>query len=255
MVPVLHLVLHALGAAQPGSPAELRGWVTTPSEIPVVGAEVTLLAISRTTVTDSSGRFVLVDLPAGEHVMRVRRIGFRGQWFTASLYPGERKEVTIVLEPGTFQLPEIEVTARNAKPVEYAYTHKFDDFFRRREVGLGKFITREDIERRRPLRTADILTGVRGVRVRFREQFGRSADVVITGCSAVSVWIDGAQQYFAEFYRKPVGPNDSTAIAVGDFLERVRPSEIEMVEVYRGPSEIPAEFLSGGCAAIVIWTR
>jgi hypothetical protein len=32
------------------------------------------------------------------------------------------------------------------------------------------------------------------------------------------------------------------------------PSQIELVEVYRGPAEMPPEFLPDECA-IVIWTR
>jgi hypothetical protein len=38
-------------------------------------------------------------------------------------------------------------------------------------------------------------------------------------------------------------------------LERTAASGIEMMEVYRGPSQIPGEFHWDGCGAIVIWTR
>ena len=38
-------------------------------------------------------------------------------------------------------------------------------------------------------------------------------------------------------------------------LEYLRPSDIEMIEVYRGVGQIPGEFLVDSCAAIVIWTR
>jgi len=35
----------------------------------------------------------------------------------------------------------------------------------------------------------------------------------------------------------------------------VLPSQIEMIEVYREPAEMPAEFLDDSCAVIAIWTR
>lgn len=40
-----------------------------------------------------------------------------------------------------------------------------------------------------------------------------------------------------------------------EMLSRVNPSDIEMIEVYRGASEIPRVFHWDGCAVIAIWTR
>ena len=40
-----------------------------------------------------------------------------------------------------------------------------------------------------------------------------------------------------------------------EMLERINPAAIEMIEVFRGASEIPAEFHWNGCAVIAIWTR
>jgi len=40
-----------------------------------------------------------------------------------------------------------------------------------------------------------------------------------------------------------------------EILSRVNPSDIEMIEVFRGVSEIPGEFHWNGCAVIAIWTR
>ena len=54
------------------------------------------------------------------------------------------------------------------------------------------------------------------------------------------MWIDGAR----------VMTNNAN-----EALDYVRPSDIEMIEVYRGVGQIPGEFLEDACAAIVIWTR
>ncbi len=188
--------------------------------------------------------------------MSVRRIGFRGQYLSASLQAGETKDVTIVLERGAYELPEIEVTARSAKPIEYAWTHKYDDFFRRRWVGLGRYITRAEIEFRKPYRTANLLAGISCIKVAFRHLGASGTDVKFTclpsrGC-AVSVWIDGWKQRFAQF-EAPSGA--SAEATLGTYLDRVLPSQIEAMEIYRGPAEMPAEFLDDSCAAIAIWTR
>ena len=42
---------------------------------------------------------------------------------------------------------------------------------------------------------------------------------------------------------------------VAQMLERIPPSDIEMMEIFRGPGELPGEFNNGNCGAISIWTR
>jgi predicted CoA-binding protein len=54
--------------------------------------------------------------------------------------------------------------------------------------------------------------------------------------------------------------NDSSALELGEepvieTLSRINPSDIEMIEVFRGPSEIPGIYHWNGCAVIAIWTR
>jgi outer membrane receptor protein involved in Fe transport len=59
------------------------------------------------------------------------------------------------------------------------------------------------------------------------------------GRAVVGVYVDG--------FRVPGDP--------GDALSMINAADVEGIEVYRGPSELPAEFMSDDCAAIVIWTR
>lgn len=221
-------------------PSRLLGKILTPTELPLADVEVTILRLSRTTLSDSAGRFHFGTVPAGDYVIRVRRIGFRGQQFSAHLEPGRSKDVQIVMDPGPQILPEIEVKERFLKPIEYAHTHKYDDFFRYRYLGWGFFKTRENFENLNPMRTADILQGI--PRVRVRHTAFNDPIVNIEACRRPAVLIDGAIQYG--------GPP-------GDLLGRVHPSHVEMVAVFRGPAEMPAEaamFANNDCA-IMIWTR
>ena len=43
--------------------------------------------------------------------------------------------------------------------------------------------------------------------------------------------------------------------SVGQMLNQVNPADIEFVEIFRGPGELPGEFNDGNCGAIAIWTR
>jgi hypothetical protein len=242
--------------AQADSSAQLRGRVTTRMQIPLPLAEITVLgAEPRTVMTDSAGRFLVRDLPVGQRVVRVRRIGFKPQYLSATLVAGEAKEFNIILEAGAYELPDVEVTANLAKPIEYAWTTKYDEFFRRRQVGLGKFITRDDFEKKNPYRTSSILFGIPGAHVRFSGH--ERTEIWFTGCNHISVWIDGFQvraikQLGGMQPSRGAGP---TPAEIGELISGILPSQIELVEVYSGPARMPAEYLGDSCAAIAFWTR
>jgi hypothetical protein len=235
-----------------------------------VAAEVDLLQDSTApgdsilATTDSAGRFLLTGIRPGTHVVRVRRIGFRAGYFAATFQPGEIKEVAIVIEPGEHELPEIVVTTRLAKPIEYAWTTRYDDFFRRRRAGFGTFLTRAEIEQKHPYRTPNILANLPGFKLRFRHLGPGGTDVYLTGCKQVRVWVDGSRQRFPDIPEEVrrrartggIGPKpDTLGMALGELLERVLPSQIELMEIYKGAARMPAEFLDDSCAAVVIWTR
>jgi hypothetical protein len=167
--------------------------------------------------------------------------------------------------PGAFELPDIQVNARNAKPAEYAGTTKYDDYFRRRRQGLGEFITREDIDRRNPLHTFEIFEGRPGIRVSFQPD--RGTFVAFARCNEyppkINVYVDGNKLIPTGGTRTgsgqssfgPVRRDPEIAGIVGEMLARVNPREIEFIEIFRGAGELPPEFNDGSCGAIAIWTR
>ena len=148
------------------------------------------------------------------------------------------------------------VDAKYAKPAEYAGTTRFDDFFQRKKLGLGTFISREEIAQMNVIHTHEILRGVPGVYVRGPSG---TPDRLGSGCpcsgagSKVNVWIDGQLQ----MPQAPPGRNEQLVEGqdVAEILSRITAAGVEMVEVYRGASRIPGPFHWDGCAAIVIWTR
>ncbi len=240
-------------------PAELRGVVTGVTGNPIEGVEILVVGPGLMATTDAAGQFAVRGIAEAQYVVRVRRIGYKAQQFGADLRGGTVKEVEIILETGAYELPEVAVTARALKPIEYGWTTRYDDFFRRRRVGLGYFFTRADIQRKSPYQTPNILAGIPGVHLRFRQLGPRGTDVEFIGCDRVSVWVDG-------WKLRPDG--DDTVVAkrrgrkrvvmdavTGSLLQRILPSQIELMEVYKGPASMPAEFIDDSCAAIAIWTR
>ena len=254
-------------SAQGTRTTELRGRVVSRTEAPLGGAEVRILGDSVSATTDSAGRFVLRQVPLGARTVLVRRIGFQPQYLSSVFHPGEHTEVTIVLAPGAYQLPEVEVNAAPSKPLEYAYTTKYDEFFRRQRIGLGQYITRKDIDRRMAAETSQLLMGMRGVLVLPGAPGIRPNSVRLRTCDKASVWVDGVEvrpsrgvtyQFLPtemrparRFSGDPATPGEVT----GEMLDRLIPLQIEMIEVYTGPAQMPAETVGNSCAAIMIWTR
>ena len=219
-----------------------RGQVTDSLGLPVPLAEIAILGTGLRVVADSQGLFRITDVPVGLHAVIVRSIGWKPLFFLIRMGENEERIGRIGLEPAPQQLPELIVEGgKFAKPAEYTFTHRYDDFFRRRAVRSGTFRVRGDPRFEHAMHTGDLLAGIPGVRVAFGQggtwvEFSRCR-----GFGAkVAVWIDGA---------RVMTDNHNEA------LEYLRPGDIEMIEVYRGVGQLPGEFLVDACAAIVIWTR
>lgn len=226
---------------QPGT-GIFRGQVTDSLGIPVPLAEIALLGTQLRALADNDGLFRIAGVPKGLYPVIVRSIGWKPLFFLLKMEPGVEFIGRIGLEPAPQRLPElITEGGRFAKPPEYALTHRYDDFFRRRRIRAGTFRIRGDPTFATASHTGDLLRMIPGVRVSFGAD---GTSVGFSRCQGpgarVSVWIDGA---------RVMTGNHNEALAY------VRPGDIEMIEVYRSVAQIPGEFLDDSCAAIVIWTR
>ena len=258
---LLPLLLPTTLAAQADSVrAVVEGKVLDPVGAPLPQTEILWQTDRRSVMSRADGSFSLVVPVREPTVILVRRPGYNAQVLRVDLSKGMWRG-NIVLQPGSFRLPDVVVAARYAKPAEYAGTTKYDGFFQRRKLGLGTFISREDIEKSNAIHTLEILRGTPGIHVNVGNPGNpASADILMPRCEAtprrlgkVTVWIDG--QMLQE-----QGGNDSGEHGIGsnnlaEMLARISASGIEMMEIYRGPGQIPGQFHWDGCAAIVIWTR
>ena len=177
-------------------------------------------------------------VPTGRQTLRIRRLGFTPDERTVAI-AAEAERVQVRLHPLATFLPEMVIAGRRVM-----VDPRFAGVVERALSNWGTVITRED------LRTAydiqSLLEMIPGVRVRPNEiRFARCQDVLpgTVSPARVQVYVDGVRV---------------TAIDDGGALEALRlvsPAEIEVVEVYRGVSRIPVEFLNDACAVIAIWTH
>ncbi|MGQ0648351.1 MAG: carboxypeptidase regulatory-like domain-containing protein [Gemmatimonadaceae bacterium] len=224
--------------AQKGS-ARMFGTVVNRLTQGHVPDAVIVHADGRSVRSDSLGFYQFHDLAAGLVRFTVRATGFPLSTFTVALTNGERMERDIELDSAqgpmasrTQSLPEVAVEAPASLGRRYV------DFERRKAYGRGQYVTRAQIEANGSNNLQDALRGLRGVIVECGGGSGcyvRMARAPMR-CRPEYIVDERADNFF--------GPN----VAVRD---------IEGIEVYSGPSDVPGEFAgsNAGCGVIVIWTR
>jgi len=225
--------------------AIIRGRVVSPDLKAIAGAEVRLRGTSGLALSDSAGVFEIGNVDAGHVVIDARRLGYLAQQFELDLAPGSSRRVQLTLPVVAADLPTVHVTDTLGKPARYANTHRYDQFFERKAVGIGKFITREQIDAASKSNTAELLQGMSGVKVR---RIGNEWKVQFTRCQMGIPGIDDPSEFIQVFIN---GHYVGRASQLNDIL----PAEIEMMEVYKSPTELPPAARGNGCGAVFIWTR
>jgi hypothetical protein len=203
------------------------------SNEPVVGAEVRFGRIAEVRITDADGAFQFGRVPPGSYEVEIRHLAFTTLRDTLDVDVAAGVNATIRVAPGVIPIDPISVVIRSLV-LERA------GFYERRERSSGHFVTRQDVEDQRPLRPSEILRRVPGVRL-LSGRNGITA-VARANCPFRFV-IDGTR----------TGPDYS--------IDLIPSLDIEGLEIYLGPSQVPGEFsgfgsdVGGTCGVIVVWTR
>lgn len=203
---------------------------------PLAGVKVSLSDGRRGAITDDSGAFVIPEVPAGSHEVRLRLLGFADETVSLRLVPSHVTRAVFLLSRTVLEVDDIEVTVAGTDSHD-----EISGFERRRAKGWGHFLTATEIEDRGPESTSDLFRAIPGFRVGASGPDG--APVRMARRSSVShcrpsLYLDGAPK-------------------AGLRVDDVEWRDILAMEVYHGSAETPAqfEFRGGNCGTVVIWTR
>lgn len=252
---LLSVALFALplgsGAQRPD--ARLSGIVIDKANgAPVSQAVVVNLASGRTTTTDSAGAFRFDSLPMGIVRFLVRAQGFPSEGLIVALASGERMErrveldssaATIAANASASRSGRTDPTAGQVLPkVAVSATPslgpRFASFERRRATGAGHYITRDEIEKGGFSTLQEVVRGVRGVTVECGGGLGCRIRMVRAPMQCLPEYV--------------VDDNVDNSFGPG-----IPVRDIEALEIYTGPTDVPGEYAgrNAGCGVIVIWTR
>lgn len=221
-------------------PGRLRGRVTTYSGSALAGAHIRVWGTKALATTSERGTFNFGDLPSGTQTVEVRALGYLPHREVVDLVAeGEQDSLEVTMTNTKDFLDTVRVVARRN------FAEAFKGFDIRRKSASGHFITREEFTIHPKMYVTDALTGMAGVDV----QLGSAGQSVImrgtTGARCLpSVYID----------------NVRIASTADGFVESsvdlfVNPSDLEGMEVYAHPLQVPVQYANGTCGAIVIWTN
>jgi hypothetical protein len=198
--------------------------------------EVMVMRGGRAVRTDSAGHFFLAAIPAGKTDIGFRRVAFEPVIVSLRIPSDDTTDVEIRLGGITPLLPAVIINDHVER------SRVLEQFESRRKAGVGYFVTRADIERRRPQQLSDYMRMVPGVRImpldngRTALRFARNPR---SNCPP---------QYFVD------------GIPTMNFdIDEVLPGDVEGVELYAGSAGVPPQFnrFNGTtiCGTILIWTR
>ncbi len=219
--------------------AQLSGMVVdVTSKAGVPDADIIQVDGGRTVVSDSLGRFAFPDLPSGIIRLLVRGRGFPAARVTLALAKDESMSRVIELDSTSAgraaaqSLPSVAIVAPRPPMPRYV------DFERRRLTGRGQYLVSEDLERGGFSTLQDAMRGLRGVNLDCGGGSGCNIRMARAPMRCLPEYV------VDERVDNSFGP--STPIR-----------DIEGIEVYTGPSDVPGEFAgrTAGCGVVVIWTR
>lgn len=245
--PVVLIALLALASASADAQQRnLRGIITDSAGYPLPNVEIRIMELGRMSRSDVQGKFAIDRITDRIVDVTFRRLGYEIRMVRVSLINGEGDSLRVVMRAEPLKLPEVEIEEKEER-------HPFfSEYEKRRQRGIGTFITRQDIEKLNTSYPSDAfrrLPGMRfvsigsGMGVRFMSSIGMTGGRSRSGPGGAecipTIWMDGQA-------------------ALGMEIDEIRAQDIHGIEVYRGAATVPPQFAKGGlaqCGAIVVWTR
>jgi hypothetical protein len=210
-------------------------------------------------VTNSGpeGNYSITAAENGTYTLSVSGPGLNPiQTQPVQLLAGKPTNLDIALSLGAPKLATVVV--KGAKSVVHASSAnpgKYNEFLRRRELGIGTFLTREQIEMKPSAQTFELFTSIPGLKVR---QNGTQWYVQSAHCRSLLPagsrnTMDDDDPTTPERY--PILFIDGVRVRGLGYLREINPSQIEGIEIYQGASELPPIAKGNACAAIFVWLK
>jgi hypothetical protein len=240
---------------------QVTGQVLDPERTPISSAEIRFRTengrVVLRTVSGSDGRFRAITIEAGRYWLLVDRLGYEAALVgPLALSEGDSIEVELFMAVDAIPLEPLTVTASRRPWWEHLEPPALWEFWERKQhferLGSGNFYTYDDLK---PLSGMPAALAIADLAPFFfpENKRGWGNSFFITGRSGCypPIFLDGHQLTGSSkasgnsFAREPP--------LIDDWIHL---SQIAGVEIYRGASDVPAEFrvLGSNCGAVAVWS-
>lgn len=245
---VVALVFAALGATS--SAAQQTGTVTgvirdAVSQEPIANVQVSVEGTGLGVLSQNTGRYLLLNVPAGQQTIRATIIGYGEATQTVNVPAGESVSADFQLRTEAISLEGVVVTGTAGQA-------------RRREVGNAiSQVSSRDIEVSAVTDIGDILQGrTTGIQVNdYSGQVGTASQIRLRGNNSLTqgndplIYLDGVRIEVNE-----LSPDDEQGAEAGLF-DMINPNDIERVEVVKGPAATTLYGTEAAGGVIQIFTK
>lgn len=194
--------------------------------------------------TAADGRFTLIDVPGGNVTIQIRKEGFKA----GIVEMGIEVFGSVTVDLGTIGLNPVPLELEPIYVETVGLKEKLDrvGFYGRRNTEQGTFLSGEDIERRNPTSTSELLLHIPA----FRAALEGEGNAAVSGRGTASMLLAGSSC--------PVTYYVDGVHAQGAVVDDVLPNSIGALELYAGPATTPPRFRyasqNAKCGVVIIWT-
>jgi len=226
--------------------------LTDSTRVPIANAEVFIAELSLRTRTNARGAFRFSEVPPGTWTFGVRRVGY-GPLDAKLTFAANKSVERQIFLSRVAMLDSVRVVAGGPAMIE---------FEENRRLGLGSFVTREDLEKERDRRLSTILASLKGANIiggtnhawiaggsgsvreglHFPDKLEQSMGAKLACYS--QVYLNGSL-----VYKRSTDPLFD--------INTLQPDGIEAIEFYPSLAVTPARYLDPNmpCGVVVIWSR
>ncbi|MFQ5688684.1 MAG: SusC/RagA family TonB-linked outer membrane protein [Gemmatimonadota bacterium] len=219
--------LGALAAPAQAQQGAVTGVVVAGSTLqPLSGVQVSVVGTQLGALTDDQGRYRITGVPVGDAQIQARLIGYKLGTQTVTVRAGQSTSANFTLAVTAIALDEVIATIAGGE--------------RRREIGYAtsSIDANQEVAKAKPNQVLDLIKGrATGVVVRQSSgSVGTGSDIRIRGSGSISLSntplfvVDGAIINADQNTGPGVGGQDASR------LNDLDPSEIESIEIVKGPA-------------------
>ncbi len=215
------------------------------SQAPLPGAQVSIPGTELGGLANNVGRYLVLNVPPGQHTVRVDLIGYGSQELTVTIAAGGAATADFSIRQEALALEGVVVTGTAGQA-------------RRREVGNAiSQIGSEDIQLTAITDMGDVLQGrTTGIQVNDHSgQVGAASQIRLRGNNSLTagnnplIYVDGVR-----IEGSPLGTDDEGA-QTPSALDMINPNDIDRMEVIKGPAATTLYGTEASGGVIQIFTK